>query len=167
MTVKCPHCGAENAAEAEPSASGMLRGCCTNCNSRFIVSTSSDLTPVHLPNLLIEKIVALAVIEGPDTGQVFRLNKPRTILGRSGADIVFYDAEVSRKHCVIEVADSTASLTDLSTTNGTFVDGKKIQSCQLKHLSKFRIGATTLVFTVTEKAVSESDATVVVRSRPD
>lgn len=80
---------------------------------------------------------------------------------------MFYDPEVSRKHCVLEVYDSTATLTDLGTTNGTFMEGKRIQSCQLKHLSKLRIGATTLLFTVTDKRVGESDATIVVRSRHD
>jgi hypothetical protein len=167
MTIKCPHCGAEYPGKAEHSPDGKLRGHCTSCNSRFIIWTPGDSTPVDRPNLPAEQIVALAIIDGPDRGQVFRLSKPRTVLGRSGADIVFYDREVSRKHCVIEVSGATATLTDLGTTNGTFVDGNKIQSCQLNHLSKFRIGATTLLFTVTDKAVSESDATVVVRSRAD
>lgn len=161
MTVRCPHCGAESAAEAEQSP-GRLRGHCTNCHSRFVICV-----PVDLPHLPGEQTLAIAVIDGPDRGQVFRLSKPRTILGRSGADIVFYDREVSRKHCIIEVHGSTATLTDLGTTNGTFVEGKRIQSCQLKHFSNFRIGATTLLFTVTDKLVGESEATFVARSRDD
>ncbi len=40
---------------------------------------------------------------------------------------------------------------DLGSANGTFVDEQKIQTCKLEHLSEFRIGATTLMFTVTDK----------------
>ncbi len=163
MIVECPHCGAKYPAEEEQFRSGpRLRGHCKNCNSRFII-----WAPADVPQLPAKQTVAVTVVDGPDTGQVFRLSKPRTILGRSGADIVFYDPEVSRKHCVIEVYGSAATLTDLGTTNGTFVEGERIQTCQLKHLSKFRVGATTLLFTVTDRRVGESDATVVVKSRQD
>ena len=80
---------------------------------------------------------------------------------------MLYDPEVSRKHCAIEVHGSTAALIDLGATNGTFVAGKSIQSCQLRNLSKFRIGSTTLLFTVTDNRLGESAplATLVVRSR--
>jgi predicted Zn finger-like uncharacterized protein len=159
MIVECPHCGAKYPAEEEQSPGGpKLRGQCKNCNSRFII-----WAPADVPQLPAEQTVAVTVVDGPNRGLFFQLRKPRTILGRSGADIVICDPEVSRKHCVIEVYGSTATLTDLDTTNGTFVEGKRIQSCQLKHLSKFRIGATTLLFTATDKRVSESDATLVVR----
>jgi hypothetical protein len=159
MIVDCPYCGAECPAEEEPLRGGpRLRGRCQNCNSRFIIWAPADVSQPPT-----EQTIAITVVDGPHRGQVFRLSKPRTILGRSGADLVFDDPEVSRKHCVIEVYDSTATLTDLGTTNGTFAEGKKIQSCQLKHLSKFCIGATTLLFTVADKRVCESDETLVVR----
>jgi len=35
-------------------------------------------------------------------------------------------AEVSRKHCRIEVSHGTVVATDLESTNGTFVDGVRI-----------------------------------------
>src|SRR5438309_5934747 len=131
-------------------------------HSSFVINA-----PAELPQLPAEQTVALAVIEGPARGQVFRLSKARTILGRSGADVVLRDPEVSRKHCAIEVHGSTATLSDLGTTNGTFVSAKRIQSCELEHLSKFRIGATTLLFTVTDNKPGESEPppTLVVRSR--
>ena len=135
---------------------------CTQCHSNFAVNAPSDS-----PQLPVDQTVALAVIEGPARGQVFRLAKARIVLGRSGADIVLYDPEVSRKHCMIEVRGSTATLVDLGTTNGTFVAGKSIKTFQLENLSKFRIGATTLLFTVTDKKSGDSAAppTLVVRSR--
>lgn len=163
MMIECPHCGADYPVDEKQLATrSKLQGQCQKCHSSF--SINAPPASAHLPS---DQTVALAVIEGPARGQVFRLSKPRIVLGRSGADVVLYDPEVSRKHCLIEVHGSTATLTDLGTTNGTFVEGKTVQTCQLDHLSKFRIGATTLLFTVTDNRSGESTPppTLVVRSR--
>lgn len=52
-------------------------------------------------------------------------------------------------HCALYVNSSTAMLTDLGTTNGTYVDGCRITTHELHHLSEFHIGNSTLMFTVT------------------
>jgi len=164
MNVECPHCGASYPVdEKQFTGESRLQGRYKQCNSSFVFNA-----PPEVPQLPADQTVAVAVIEGPARGQVFRLSKARVVLGRSGADIVLYDPEVSRKHCAIEVHGSTATLIDLQTTNGTFVAGKSIQKCQLQHLSKFRIGATSLLFTVTDNRLSDSasPATLVVRTRP-
>jgi len=163
MAIECPHCGADYPVDEKQLATGSkLQGQCNECHCSFSINAPSD--NLQLPP---DQTVALAVIEGPARGQVFRLTKPRIILGRSGADVVLYDPEVSRKHCAIEVHGPTATLIDLGTTNGTFVAGKSIQTFQLEHLSKFRIGATTLLYTVTDARSSESTPppTLVVRTR--
>lgn len=164
MKVECPHCGADYPVNAKEFAGkSKLRAQCQQCHSSFVINT-----PAELPQLPAGQTVALAVIEGPARGQVFRLNKPQIVLGRSGADIVLYDPEVSRKHCAIEVHGETAILTDLGTTNGTFVGKKAIEECELKNMSKFRIGATTLLFTVTDSSKGEGappPTLVVSRSR--
>jgi predicted Zn finger-like uncharacterized protein len=163
MIVECPHCGANYPVEEKEFAgASKLKGKCKQCHSSFVINA-----PPELPQLRPEQTLALAVIEGPARGQVFRLSKARTILGRSGSDVVLRDPEVSRKHCAIEVHGSTVTLIDLGTTNGTFVSEKSIQKCELKHLSKFRIGATTLLFTVTDNKPGEPEPppTLVVRSR--
>ena len=163
MNVECPHCGANCPVEEKKFAGeSRVHVECTQCHSNFGVNVPTDS-----PRLPADQTVALAVIEGPARGQVFRLTKARSVLGRSGADIVLYDPEVSRKHCMIEVRGSTGTLIDLGTTNGTFVAGKSIKTCPLEHLSRFRIGATTLLFTVTDNKSGESVAppTLVVRTR--
>jgi Inner membrane component of T3SS, cytoplasmic domain len=163
MIVECPHCGA-NCTVNENQFAGefKLQIQCKQCHSGFVVKA-----PPEVPQLPADKTVALAVIEGPGKGQVFRLSKARMVLGRSGADIVLYDPEVSRKHCAIELHGSTATLIDLGTTNGTFVSNKSIERCPLENLSKFRIGATTLLFTITDNRAAESEppATLVIKRR--
>jgi predicted Zn finger-like uncharacterized protein len=163
MNIQCPHCGADYPVkEKEFAGESKLRVQCQHCHSAFVINA-----PPELPQLPADQTVALAVLEGPARGQVFRLTKPRVVLGRSGADIVLYDPEVSRKHCAIEVHGSSATLSDLGTTNGTFVGKTSIQKCELKNMSKFRIGSTTMLFTVTDKSAGESQPppTLVVRSR--
>lgn len=161
--IECPHCGADYPTDDKTFAGAAeLRVQCSQCHSKFVIKAPTD--PLQLP---ADQTVALAVVSGPGRGQVFRLTKNRVVVGRSGADIVLYDPEVSRKHCAIEVHGSAATLIDLGTTNGTFVDGKSIRRSPLEHLSKFRLGATTLVFTVTDNRAAESEppATLVVRPR--
>ena len=104
----------------------------------------SDL---HLPE---GKVCSLSVIDGPFKGHLFRLSVPRVVVGRQNCDVVIEDPEISRQHCVVEVAGNRATLTDLNTTNGTFVEGQRIKSHELHHLSEFRIGTSTLMYTLTE-----------------
>jgi len=153
MTVECPHCGADYSLEGKQLADhSRVKAHCTHCNSSFVINAQHD------PAQAVKQVAAVAVIEGPARGQVFKLRQSRTLIGRAGADIVVRDPEVSRKHCVIELRGSIATLMDLGTTNGTLVHGKRIESCKLSHLTRFRVGASTLVFTLSNKKPDESKA---------
>lgn len=98
------------------------------------------------------KVVALSVTDGPQKGKLFRLDRSQVVIGRSGSDILIDDPEVSRRHCALQVDGVNAILMDLGTTNGTYVDGNRVATHPLHHLSEFRIGSSTLMFTVTNKA---------------
>lgn len=48
-------------------------------------------------------------------------------IGRLGScDIVLDDGEVSRNHCVLQVTDTTTTLVELGSTNGTWLDGCRV-----------------------------------------
>ena len=98
-----------------------------------------------------DKVVSLVVIDGPLKGQVFPVIKPRVLVGRSEADIVLDDSEISRKHCALEVHGTSAVLADLGSTNGTFVDDEKIETHELQHMSEFRLGSTVMMFSARAK----------------
>lgn len=94
--------------------------------------------------------VSLAVIAGAQAGSVFTITKPRVFLGRgSSMDVQLKDPEVSRKHAMIEIRGDVATLIDLGTTNGTFVDGERIDRMELANHSEFTLGTTTLMLIVT------------------
>ena len=98
------------------------------------------------------KRLSLAIIDGPDAGSVFRLEKPRVTIGRSNADLTLNDTEASRQHAAVEVHDSLFLLNDLGSTNGTMVDGRRInEPTELQNQSEFQVGGTTLMLIVTEE----------------
>lgn len=113
------------------------------------VETKQD-SPPKLPE---GRRLSLAIIEGPDAGKVYRIDKPKVVIGRSGADLVLNDAETSRAHAALEIRESVMLLQDLGSRNGTLVEGSRIEGqVELSNQSEFQIGSTTLMLIVTEEA---------------
>jgi hypothetical protein len=80
-------------------------------------------------------------------GQRRVLEQQRSVLGRSrDADVQIEDANVSRRHAEIVQEGSTYWLVDLGSTNGTEVDGRRIQRARLDDGSRFTLGETTVTF---------------------
>jgi pSer/pThr/pTyr-binding forkhead associated (FHA) protein len=103
------------------------------------------------PQMPTGKRLSLAVINGPDAGSVFRIEKPRVIIGRTGADLALNDSEISRNHAAVEIRDTTYLVEDLKSTNGTLIDGQKILGLtELQNHSEFQVGGSTLMLIVTE-----------------
>jgi predicted Zn finger-like uncharacterized protein len=95
--------------------------------------------------------MSLAVIDGPDAGSVLRIENPRVVIGRAGADLTLNDHEASRAHAAIEIRGGQVILLDLGSTNGTHRNGERIEApVVLDNHSEFRIGNTTLMLIVTE-----------------
>lgn len=106
---------------------------------------------VATPQMPTGKRLSLAVINGPDAGSVFRIEKPRVIIGRTGADLALNDSEISRNHAAVEIRDTTYLVEDLKSTNGTLIDGQKIAGpTELQNHSEFQVGGSTLMLIVTE-----------------
>ncbi len=72
----------------------------------------------------------LIMQRGPSVNQVYDLTKERLQIGRSADnDIPVNDAEVSRKHALLlQQPDGQFSIEDSGSTNGTFVNGTRIQN---------------------------------------
>ncbi len=119
------------------------------------VSPEAELP--QLAPLPKDRRYSLAVILGADAGKVFRITQPRVVLGRgAGCDIQLTDSEVSRRHAMLEIRGDEVTLKDLGSTNGTFVDGVRVQESKLASQQEFSLGTTTLMLIVTEQRDSES-----------
>jgi serine phosphatase RsbU (regulator of sigma subunit) len=69
----------------------------------------------------------LDLIEGVDFGRVFVIGPQGATLGRTApADIVLNDSEVSRAHCRVNLLNDILVVTDLGSTNGTFINGVRV-----------------------------------------
>ncbi len=69
----------------------------------------------------------LVVRRGPQPNQAFEISKDATTLGRDiSNDIVINDRETSRHHLRLMRSGDTITIEDLGSTNGTFVNGKRV-----------------------------------------
>ncbi|MFN7974298.1 MAG: FHA domain-containing protein [Acidobacteriota bacterium] len=80
--------------------------------------------------------------------RVLRVDRLRMTLGRRDADVVLDDPDVSRLHAVIERNESGVVLTDLRSTNGTYVNDAKVAVAVLNHGDVIRLGATEIRYYV-------------------
>ena len=69
----------------------------------------------------------LEIAEEDGPGQHFVVSPVGLKIGRSPpADIVLADPRVSRSHCMVELAGEDLKVTDLRSTNGTYIDGERV-----------------------------------------
>ena len=99
------------------------------------------------------KKLSLAVISGADSGKNFPIDKPRVVIGRTGSDVALSDAEISRAHAALEVEDDDVTLVDLGSTNGTYVNGSRVEKAPLENYGEFEVGGTTLMLIVTGEPI--------------
>jgi predicted component of type VI protein secretion system len=93
--------------------------------------------------------VSLDVVDGPDRGVNFGLSTSAETIGRDEGDLLLSDPMVSRRHLVIEVYGAAFVLVkDLTSTNGTFLNGRMIAYGRLTDGDEIRLGDTRLVVTI-------------------
>ena len=91
--------------------------------------------------------VTLNVVAGPQTGRAFTFDQHDTFMIGRSEDSHFclpHDRFFSRHHCIVEIAPPQAFLRDLGSTNGTFVNGLRVDSTYLKHGDRIQGGETVL-----------------------
>jgi pSer/pThr/pTyr-binding forkhead associated (FHA) protein len=70
----------------------------------------------------------------------------RTIGRAAGADFIVDAALVSRVHCrVTALPDGGLEVRDLDSTNGTFVNGQRIETARLSSGDRLQVGRVELV----------------------
>ncbi|MFO7937343.1 MAG: sigma 54-interacting transcriptional regulator [Kiritimatiellia bacterium] len=89
----------------------------------------------------------LLVISGSQQGREFVVNRDVFTIG-SGSfnDLRIDDSTVSKRHCEISVDESGYQIKDLNSTNGTQVQGVRIDSAHLAPGSEIRLGKVRIVF---------------------
>ena len=88
-----------------------------------------------------------------DTAFTFRLpaGAIKTVGRAPRADFVVDAALVSRLHCRLTASDSTVEVVDLSSTNGTFVNDKRIKNATLSSGDRLRVGRVELTIELADR----------------
>jgi hypothetical protein len=87
----------------------------------------------------------LRVVSGPLAGQTIDV-ETEVVIGREDTDLTIDDVELSRRHAVVRRHASRLQVEDLGSTNGTYVDGTRIQEPTiLGGGAEIQIGTTKLV----------------------
>lgn len=72
---------------------------------------------------------SIRVLSGQQSGQIFDLKLGKNVFGRGGSsDFKVLSLGISKEHCEIHVYKDKLMIVDLRSSNGTFVNGVKIQN---------------------------------------
>ena len=72
-------------------------------------------------------------------------------IGRSpGAEFIVDAALVSRLHCQLTATADALQVKDLGSTNGTFVNGKRVKTAELREGDRLSVGRLELVVSRSE-----------------
>lgn len=107
---------------------------------------------------MIKLIVTLDGVNAKE----YILDKQRYTIGRdSGSDIHLLDDTVSTRHAAI-IVDDTVTVQDVGSTNGTFVNRKRIKQAVLNSGDVIEVGRHQLKFV--DEAVQDHQATMVIEA---
>jgi diguanylate cyclase (GGDEF)-like protein len=93
------------------------------------------------------KKACLIVLRGQDVGQVTVIGDESTIIGRDAeCAMVMQEEGISRQHASVRMgASGNIIVTDLGSTNGTYLEGKKITEANMKPGDKVFLGRHTVL----------------------
>jgi pSer/pThr/pTyr-binding forkhead associated (FHA) protein len=129
---------------------------CSDCG--FLLSSQ----PVEV----VEDAVppALAKLVDPTSGREFILNPGENTVGRENADVLVSHPTASRRHAKLTVADGKYMLEDLGSTNGTFVEDRKVepgQPVEVEPGAEIRFGSATMRLEAPEPDIALAGAEAV------
>lgn len=95
-----------------------------------------------------------------DEHQVFNMHKDVITIGKlANCDFQLSDNSISRQHCKFVKTDGSYKVVDLNSTNGTFVNGRRVSEKLLREGDTVTIGRTIITFhaTAREENFTEDD----------
>jgi len=127
---------------------------------------------------LIDVPARLVIKRGPNPEEVYSLPAAEVTIGRSSTNVIpIADPEVSRRHASITWDEGGYTIEDWASTNGTFVNGRRISGpIVLQNGDEIRLGDTILLQfedsqenlqpRIINENLDTADAVTVVESKP-
>ena len=123
---------------------------------------SADSTMPDLLGGYYQAKPTISIVKGPMSGETFELDEREITLGRDPKNSVFLnDMTVSRHHAHIDLSGLSsgfATIEDLGSLNGTWVDGAIVNRAVLKDGSTIQIGTFRMVFHTNTRRLKRVDA---------
>ncbi|MEZ4451918.1 MAG: FHA domain-containing protein [Nannocystaceae bacterium] len=107
----------------------------------------TSVRPVVFARWPLGAVPTLTVIKGSATGKVFTLREAEALIGRDDdAAIQLRDRGVSRRHAkLVRASDEIVNILDLGSTNGTFVNGVRIDLSLLREGDRVHVGPDAIL----------------------
>jgi diguanylate cyclase (GGDEF)-like protein len=119
-----------------------------NIYAEEMEGTSTDQTAVLAPtSMRSAQRATLMVIAGSAAGKVYGIETDNFIVGRGkDSHLALADTGISRTHCAV-IRDSTGKyfIKDLGSTNGTLINGVRVDRVELRAGDRFQIGAEAVL----------------------
>ena len=90
-----------------------------------------------------------------DSGLITLGEKPFVIGREPGSDLMIGERAISRQHAKFEKSKEGFTVTDLGSTNGTWVNGEEIEVAQLRSGDRIRIGGRIFKFIATDQVEAQ------------
>ncbi len=85
------------------------------------------------------------VVSGPDQEKTFEVAGREVVIGRQpSAGVALTDGDASRNHAVLRSDGYRTTLQDLGSTNGTFVNGRRISKQEIRPGARIEVGRCVL-----------------------
>ena len=109
-------------------------------------SRAADQTAVFVVPVADGPIATIREIRPDASGRTVRFDgRPMTVGRAPDNTLVLRDGRASRHHARIDARRGTLVLSDLGSTNGSWVNDRRVESVALGEGDRIRIGATTLL----------------------
>ncbi len=109
-----------------------------------------NITENTVTNLTVPRVLAELVIKAGNRERTkFAIGKQGVIIGRRKTNEIYIDdANVSRAHASIDYSEGNHFITDLGSTNGTFLNGSRVSRVKLASGDLIKVGTTLLEYKV-------------------
>jgi hypothetical protein len=145
----CPYCARTGYRSGAPAALGKTRPEMAATQPEQASAFDPHKT-VPLAAIKKAPVVGwLVVMDGLQKGEDFRLREGKNALGTAeGSEVTLRDRSVSSRHASISYREGKFLITDLDSTNGTFLnqETEPLARTELKDNDLIRVGDTTLKF---------------------
>ena len=100
------------------------------------------------PNEIEEPLYVLSLLNNELKTTSWKLHLGEYNIGRSSENrIILDDITVSRNHCILQILKDKATLIDLNSTNGSFVNGDLEEKAELNSGDRLQIGKYQFLLT--------------------